>query len=229
MQKASLLWDEQGLPYATNFQDHYFSKNGGLEESRYVFINGNSLPQAWKNKETFTIAETGFGTGLNFLALWKLWNESSFKPKKLHFISIEGFPLDNESLKKSHHLWDELKDLSKELQEKYPPLVEGIHHIEFENGQIILTLGFGEALSVLPKFYYDVDAWFLDGFAPSRNDSLWNENVFSHVARLSHKGTTFATFTSASKVRKGLHEVGFDVSKREGFKGKREMCTGIYM
>jgi len=69
---AKIQWNEEGQPIATEFDDVYFSKKSGLDESEYVFIKHNRLFDRWKtlkNRTTFTIFETGFGTGLNFHSL----------------------------------------------------------------------------------------------------------------------------------------------------------------
>ena len=77
-----------GQPYASEFQDVYFSTDHGLQETEYVFLQGNALTQRWQNlaHQTFTIAESGFGTGLNFLCAAKLWLALAPKNAHLHFI-----------------------------------------------------------------------------------------------------------------------------------------------
>ena len=65
---ANLDWSRPGTPAATDFGDIYFSVDGGLEETRAVFLRGCGLPEAWHRRAVFTIAELGFGSGLNFLA-----------------------------------------------------------------------------------------------------------------------------------------------------------------
>lgn len=71
-----------------------------------------------------------------------------------------------------------------------------------------------------------VDAWFLDGFAPAKNPDMWTQDLFSAMARLARPGGTLATFTSAGFVRRGLQEAGFTMRKSKGFGRKREMLTG---
>jgi tRNA 5-methylaminomethyl-2-thiouridine biosynthesis bifunctional protein len=92
---ANIEWRDNGVPVSTEFDDVYFSNTNGLAESRYVFLQHNQLPQRWQDlsSNTFTIIETGFGTGLNFLAAWELWQQSAPANSQLHFISIERYPL----------------------------------------------------------------------------------------------------------------------------------------
>ena len=71
IQQATLRFNEQGTPVSAEFDDVYFSNQNGLEETRYVFLSGNQLPERWLHHpaDRFIVAETGFGTGLNFLTL----------------------------------------------------------------------------------------------------------------------------------------------------------------
>ncbi|GAK46534.1 5-methylaminomethyl-2-thiouridine methyltransferase [Tepidicaulis marinus] len=235
--QAALRWREDGTPESSDFGDLYFSAEDGLAETTHVFLKGNNLPAAWERcaKEAsgtplFTICETGFGTGLNFLATLELWAAHRPPGAKLHFISLEGYPLSASDLEKAHAAWPRLKPFSEELLKHYPPLVPGFHRCELANG-VTLTLLFGEAAKMLGSLELSgskVDAWFLDGFAPSRNETMWSPAVFHEMGRLSDPGTTLATFTVAGAVRRGLVEAGFEVSKTPGFGRKRDMLQGLY-
>lgn len=164
---AKVVWDEQGLPLSLEFDDIYFSKQDGIAESRYVFLHGNDLLNKWrdafsipekKSTRFFTIAETGFGTGLNFLLTWQLWEkflqewdsqprEDTGKSKPaLHYISVEKYPLTLDALKKSLNLWPELAQYTQKLLEIYPPQpATGFHKRIFPNENLQLTLIFEDA------------------------------------------------------------------------------------
>ncbi|MCE2028446.1 FAD-dependent 5-carboxymethylaminomethyl-2-thiouridine(34) oxidoreductase MnmC [Sessilibacter corallicola] len=240
---AQLNWDEQGQPISSVFGDVYFSKTDGLGETEYVFLHHNQLAQRWQalsENESFVIGETGFGTGLNFLCAWNTWLQTAPASGQLHFVSVERYPLSLESLEKSLELWPQLKPLSDQLIHQYPKcLVEGVHRLEFAN--VSLTLIIGDAVpgfkELQASFHPDysggfagssMDAWFLDGFAPSKNPQMWSQDLFEIIARLSKPQTTFATFTSAGLVRRGLAAVGFSVVKEKGYGNKREMIRGVF-
>ena len=74
-----------------------------------------------------------------------------------------------------------------------------------------------------------VDAWFLDGFSPAKNPDMWQDSLFQQMALLSNNHTSFATFTSASAVRRQLMAAGFQVNKQAGYAKKREMLYGQYL
>lgn len=227
--QAELNWNQQGLPIATAFDDVYFSKTNGLAETRYVFLAHNQLAERWQQLTAthFTIAETGFGTGLTFLCAWQLWQQHAPITAKLHYISCEQFPLSKEDMAQALALWPELAPFATELLHHYQDLGPGYYRFQFANGQITLTLLVGDANELLPQLDGTVDAWFLDGFAPAKNPSLWQPTLFQSIAEKSQPGTTFSTFTAAGIVRRGLQSAGFEVNKVKGFGSKREMLCGM--
>lgn len=224
---APIYWQDE-TPGHRDYQDHYFSRHDGLTESRYIFLACNDLPARWQGTEHFVIGETGFGTGLNFLAALDLWRRQGPARGTLHFLSLDRFLVHPDDLRRILGHWPELADLAGELLAAWPEPVSGLHRREFCNGRVVLTLGLGEALDVLRQFQGHVDAWFLDGFAPGRNPDMWRDEVFAALARLSRPGTTATTFTVAGQVRRGLQAAGFTVGKIPGYASKREMLRAEY-
>lgn len=235
---ANIHFNHQGTPFASDFDDVYFSNQSGLLETQYVFLQNNQMAERLITSEQkkFVIAETGFGTGLNFLATLMFYHNLSKqhdieKLPKLHFISVEKYPLVKSDLIEALQPWSELSDYAQTLIEQYPLMVEGCHRSHYLNGNITLDLWLGDVADILPNLTNKpegvVDAWFLDGFAPSKNPTMWNQQLFQQMARLSRNKATFATFTAAGFVRRGLTEAGFDVEKRPGFGKKREMLAGM--
>lgn len=212
-------------PVSTAFDDVYYSADNGLEETQHVFLHGVGAPDVWMNREHYVIAETGFGTGLNFLATWRKFKESGAKGR-LTFISVEGFPLTEEALRSAHETFPEIATYSRQLRDAWPPSSNGFHPRIFEDGRITLILLFGDAASALSRLNAKVDAWFLDGFAPAKNPAMWSDEILDQVARLAKPGTRLATFTAAGFVRRGLLARGFDITKAPGYGRKRERLIG---
>lgn len=239
LESAQLDWIEGSTPFSKAFDDFYYALDNGLAEVDHIFIQHNDLSrrfEALKSKKatqkTFCIAETGFGTGLNFLrtlAIWQdLFAETSLKNgPNLHFVSFEKFPLSSDELSRAHQAFPQLKPLSDGLISAYPMRLPGWHDVDLFGGRVRLTLWFGDVLNGLPAFDLSVDAWFLDGFTPSKNPQMWQPELYGQMARLSHAETTFATFTAAGHVRRGLAQAGFEVRKDDGYGTKREMCFGL--
>lgn len=225
---AQLDWLD-GQPVSVAFGDVYFSRNSGLDETRHVFIHHNHLPErfaALPADGQFCIGETGFGTGLNFLCAWQAFLAHAPQTARLHFISAEKYPLTPADLRQALQLWPELAREAEQLLVQYDLLTAGWHRLVLENGRILLTLLVGDVLEVLPQLDARIDAWFLDGFAPSKNPDMWQPALFAQMARLAAPDASFATFTSAGFVRRGLKEAGFKVRKVPGHGQKREMSCG---
>lgn len=217
-------------PRSEIFDDVYFSAEDGLAETRHVFLKGNNLPQAWVDKDQFVIAETGFGTGLNFVAAWALFMQTSAPGQKLHFVSFEKYPLDRQvvydSLIQALSSEDKYAPYIQSLIEHYPICTPGYHRIVLDS-RVTLTLILDDVNQAMRVLDSPVDCWFLDGFKPSSNPEMWTDTVFQNMARLSRSGSTFSTFTAAGFVRRGLQNTGFTVHKVPGFGRKREMLTGV--
>ena len=237
IQTAVLDWqriDGIDIPISTQFGDVYFSKDNGLLETRHVFLAGNELETrlaALTNHDYFCVAETGFGTGLNILALMQLWQQ--VRPDNhshLHAISVEKYPLTQTDLRRALAAWPELAEFSTQLIAQYPLAIAGCHRLHFPEQRFSLDLWLGDAQQVFPNLAatHYVDAWFLDGFAPSCNPELWEENVLDNIVRLSTVGTTFASFSVAGVLKRGLQKHGIQISRPRGFGHKREMLKAIY-
>ncbi|MEL4015090.1 bifunctional tRNA (5-methylaminomethyl-2-thiouridine)(34)-methyltransferase MnmD/FAD-dependent 5-carboxymethylaminomethyl-2-thiouridine(34) oxidoreductase MnmC [Dryocola clanedunensis] len=238
IQSASLGFNEEGTPVSREFDDVYFSNDNGLEETRYVFLEGNRLSErfATHDRPLFVVGESGFGTGLNFLTLWQAFDEFCQKQpdatlRRLHFISFEKFPLTAADLQTAHGHWPELAEFASELQKNWPQPFSGCHRLLLAGGRITLDLWFGDINDLIPQLddtlTKQVDAWFLDGFAPSKNPDMWTPQLFNAMAKLARPGGTLATFTCAGFVRRGLIDAGFTMFKTKGFGRKRTMLTGI--
>ena len=238
IQTADLEWqhiDGIDVPVSKQFGDVYFSKDNGLLETRHVFLNGNDLSERLSNLqpfEYFSVGETGFGTGLNILALWQLWQQ--VRPNNhshLHAISVEKFPLSKTDLIRALNVWPELKPIADQLIAQYPHPIAGCHRLSFPEERFSLDLWLGDAHDVFPSMAKtsSVNAWFLDGFAPACNPDIWEEQVLNHIVRLSGIGTTFSSFSVAGVLKRGLTQHGISISRPRGYKHKREMLKAIWL
>lgn len=213
-----------GALYSTGFSDIYHSVDGAIEEARHVFLDGNDLPHRWSGTANFTIVETGFGCGLNFLTTWGALRHAGASCR-LHFVSVEKHPFVRDDLAQVLAAWPRLGALSSQLLAAYPPLIPGFHRIHLDDGRVCLTLLFGDATAMLGELDAQADAFYLDGFAPARNPGMWSQAVFEQLRRIASPGATLATYSSASVVRAGLQNAGFETRKAPGFGRKRDMLT----
>jgi len=221
-------FSKKSAPEATDFNDIYFSTDGGSEETKVIFHEACELPGRWHDRNYFAIGELGFGTGLNFLETLRLWRETVPENvgKVLHYISVEKYPLDKQQLWEALKFWPGDLTLKMVLIKNWPGRVKGFHTLKFGNVQ--LTLIHDDVEAALSQISGCMDAWFLDGFSPAKNPEMWSETVMKKLARLSHPGTRLGTFTVARKVRDALAEAGFVVEKKQGFGRKRDRLEAYY-
>lgn len=207
-----LVWREGGVPVSTRFDDPYFSLAGGLAESRHVFLGGNDLPA--RLRPGFHVAELGFGTGLNCLAL------AQVAAVPVTMTSFEAWPMSPGQLEQAHGAFPELAGLAAQLRAGWG---RGVIRV----GHVTLRLVVGEVGQTLPDWQGLADAWFLDGFSPARNPAMWAPEILMQVGRTTAPGGSFATYTAAGAVRRGLAAAGFQVERCPGFGRKRHMSRGI--
>jgi tRNA 5-methylaminomethyl-2-thiouridine biosynthesis bifunctional protein len=217
-----------GTPFSAQYDDVYHSAEGGLAQAQHVFLGGNGLPGAWRGKGAFTIVETGFGQGLNFLATWAAWRDDPQHCARLDFVSLEKHPFDRAGLAIVHPKEGPLAPLAETMRQSWPVPVPGVHRLEFDGGRVTLTLLFGDAMEMLPQLSCAADAFYLDGFSPAKNPDLWQPRVFKQLTRVARAGATLATYTAAGFVRRGLQEAGFETRKTPGFGTKRDMTVAQF-
>ncbi|WP_011312153.1 bifunctional tRNA (5-methylaminomethyl-2-thiouridine)(34)-methyltransferase MnmD/FAD-dependent 5-carboxymethylaminomethyl-2-thiouridine(34) oxidoreductase MnmC [Thiobacillus denitrificans] len=217
-----------GVPYSAAYGDVYHSADGGPGQARHVFLAGCGLPAAWAGRDSFVVLETGFGTGLNFLATWAAWRDDPARPSRLHFLSVEKHPFQAADLARIHAQWPEFAELSEVLRGNWPMLLPGFHRVALDGGRVQLTLMLGEAAECLHEVEARVDAFYLDGFAPDRNTDLWQPQLFETLAWLANPGATAATYTVAAPVLQGLTQAGFACEKRRGYGRKRHCMSARF-
>lgn len=220
-------WQADGTPYNPRFGDRYHSESG-LAQASGVFLHGCGLPQAWAGRPHWTILETGFGLGLNFLAAWAAWRADPDRPARLHFVSVEAHPASAEDLRRSAQAFPAMQPLADELAARYWGLRPGVHRLRLDQGRVLLTLAIGEAVPMLRELVCAADSVFLDGFSPARNPNIWSLDTLKAVARCCRAGTRLATWTIARSVRDGLAQCGFDVQRVPGVPPKRDRLEAVY-
>jgi len=236
---AEISWEAGDTPLSLRFEDPYFAREDGRAETRHVFLGANSLPQRWRRHSQFTIAELGFGTGLNFfetLALWRGHCQAHVAAvsggdtnRHLRFVSFERYPMTATDIERSLGPWPDLMPLVGELLAHWPPTRgEPVHNVEFPAGGAVATLEvhLGDANLALPAWEGAADAWYLDGFSPAKNPELWRESLMQAVYDHTRPSGTFATYTAAGFVRRNLASAGFEVAKFPGYGRKRESLAG---
>lgn len=223
---------DDGRIYAPDFGDVYASRSGAWGQANAVFIDGCELSQRWQQGGCVRVLETGFGLGVNFLATWARLRASG-STARLNYVSIEKHPFTHDDLHSaltlsigsaSAEMATLLRSLADSLLAQWPPLLAGFHSLELDE-QVTLTLVFGDVLEVLPQIAGRFDAFFLDGFAPDRNPAMWSPAVLEKLASMAAPAARLSSWCVAGAVRRALADVGFSVTKRPGFGGKRDCLS----
>jgi len=224
---ARVEFDARGTPRSPVYDDVYHTGSGAFGQAEHVFLRGNRLPSRWRGRSRFTVCETGFGLGRNFLALWQAWRTDPHRCARLHVVSFEAHPFSRDDLAEIllPGLPLELATRGRALAAQWPPLLPGLHRLEFDAGALTLTLAFGPVRKLARQIDAGVDAYFLDGFSPAKNPEMWTPELFGQLVRLANQGATAASWCCASRVRKELADAGFLVDKAPGFGSKREMMV----
>ena len=218
VQRDQVNWHETGVPVSALFDDPYFSLGDGLAESRHVFLDGNGLPERFR--DGFHVAELGFGTGLNALATLLAWQRSGSEGR-FYFTSFEVFPMDVEDMERALAVWPELSRLSAHLLAAW-----GRNDRIVEIDAMRLEVIVGDARETLPNWTHQADAWYLDGFSPAKNPEMWGREIMNNVQKHTAPGGTVATYSAAGAVRQNLADAGFEVERKPGFGRKRHMTVG---
>lgn len=219
-----LEWHENDMPFSPEFDDHFYSYADGRLECDYVFIQSNSIPSRWAESERFSIGELGFGTGLNFLETWRQWRETDCKNQHLSFTSFELYPMTADQIRRALQPWPMLAELRELMLSNWDQIAAG-DAVTLEPG-VTLHLQIGDVTATLPRWANSADAWYLDGFAPSKNPDMWGEELMQSLVAHTKQGGTFATYTAAGWVRRNLQAAGFEVIRKKGHAGKRQMMCG---
>jgi tRNA U34 5-methylaminomethyl-2-thiouridine-forming methyltransferase MnmC len=220
----ALEWIDGDMPFSPAFGDHFYCREDGRAECGHVFHAGNGLPERWKAGGDFVIGELGFGTGLNFCETWRVWKQKGVG--SLHFISFELHPMDRADIGKALSRWPEIDAEKQALVAAWPAEPRGVVRFQLAV-DVTLTVLCGDAFNSLSESGETFDAWYLDGFAPSRNPAMWSAEILNAVHDHTRPGGTFATYAAAGFVRRNLVAAGFQVERRPGFAGKREMLCGV--
>ncbi|HXE22901.1 MAG TPA: tRNA (5-methylaminomethyl-2-thiouridine)(34)-methyltransferase MnmD [Rhodoferax sp.] len=235
-------WAGDDSPRSLRFNDRYRSRAGGVAQALWVFLAGCGLPERWRDASAFTVLETGFGLGINFLTTWAAWEAHERRCERLHYVAVEAYPVAAADIMRSALAPDgatvipaassalpaRVQALAPQLAGAWQDLSPGIRHLRFAEGRVQLTLAVGEVQPMLERLTCAADAVYLDGFSPALNPDMWSHATLQAVVRHCRAGTTLATYTVARSVRETLEQIGFQVQKHPGLPPKRQRLQAVY-
>lgn len=209
--------------FIPEWNESYHSKHGAVQEAYHVFIkNGWNY---FLDKNELSILEIGFGTGLNALITLL---ESTHK-EKISYTGIEKYPIDE----KIHSLLNYPESIvkfnskahlsQKEIESLYTKLMKADWG-EFQS--IYSNFELKKIQADFLAFNYpknEFDLIYFDAFGARVQPDLWTEELFEKLYKSMKTGSLLTTYSAKGSVRRALTSVGFEVEKRPGPPGKREM------
>ena len=226
LEPPDLLWEGGGSLRSARFGDVYFSREGGLAESRCVFLEGCGLPAAWAGRTTFCVAELGLGVGRNLAALLELWRRARPPGGRLSIFSVEAYPVRADEAARALAQWPEIRQVARLITDRWPRPARAFHRLDFPEFNACADIALMEAADALAAWSGMADAWFLDGFSPAANPQMWRPELMALVRAKSAPGARIATYTAAGLVRESLVAQGFAMERAEGFGAKRHRLMG---
>ena len=225
--KVNILQTADGLDtlYSEKYQQTYHSLHGVLQEARHVFLQGAGVDQKLEKHKNCSVLEIGFGTGFNFFLT------AGFAQKQnaeLEFVSLEKDLLPSVIFSRLNHDLIEnaifVRQYFQEWRQNLPEKPDPGDYL-FEAGKTKLLLKIGNAINAeLPESAFD--AVYLDAFSPEQNPELWTTNFFKKIIKSMRPNSLLSTYSAKGSVRRALMDAGFEVVKKQGPKGKREMLAG---
>jgi tRNA U34 5-methylaminomethyl-2-thiouridine-forming methyltransferase MnmC len=195
------------------WDENYHSTHGAIQEAKHVFIkNGLDL---FKNQDSISILEIGFGTGLNaFITFLETLNK-----EKVNYVGVEAYPISEDEIAQMNYV--------TELEaEKYQEAFNNMHSCDWESQQNI-TENF--TLTKRKQFFQDIedknqyDLIYFDAFGFPLQPELWSEAIFKKMFDALLPKGILVTYACRSSIKNAMLNAGFSIEKLPGAPGKREM------
>lgn len=199
--------------YLPDWDEHYHSKHGAIQEAYHVFIK-MGLDQIPVGK--LSILEIGFGTGLNALITCL---EANKRDLEVEYSAVEAYPVSAEEVRSLNYT-------SSFPEEDLEPIFELLHRARWGE-RTSITASF--QLYKKQQFFSEIDEEerhdliFFDAFGPRVQPELWTEEMFARMYAALSKGGILVTYSAKGSVRRAMEAVGFTVERLPGPPGKREM------
>lgn len=216
--KHCLTEDGSSTLYSSQFDAHYHSTHGALNESTHVFIeHGLSYYCRQKTLNSISILEFGFGTGLNALLSYQY---SLLQQVPINYESLEAYPIDQ----------DQVSNLNYSKSIGFKDEFLKMHTCEW-NRSINISNHFSLHKKKMvfedyqPEAIHDIV--YFDAFAPTTQSHLWELPILKKCYNSLVKGGILVTFCAKGSFKRSLKSLGFEVERLPGPPGKREMTRAV--
>ncbi len=213
-----IILTSDGSPTLRDHRNETFhSHHGAAQETRHVFIaNGLDHYRSKTSATQITIAEIGFGTGLNAAMAWQY---AQFHKIPITMVTCETHPLPQET---THHYSDALSAYDSELGSFHRRLINA-------DWDTLVQL---DPLFAITKHHCPADlvqwpvpihvVWF-DAFSPDTSPDCWTEATLTPLCHVMADDAVLTTYCAKGSVRRLFQSVGLAIERLPGPPGKREM------
>lgn len=226
MLKKELIKTKDGSNtiYIPDWNEHYHSKHGAIQEALHVFIT-NGLHKL-KNQSSIHILEYGFGTGLNFLLTLLISKQNN---SEIFYTALEKYPLNTTDIKPLAYEKILTNLIPNSNKTEIYELLMKTHNLSWSDFEEVtekvrlkkLEVDFKD-FSEKPQSY---DLVYFDAFGKRVQPELWTEDIFENIYNLLKPNGLFTTYACNGDTKRALTKVGFEVEKVQGPPGKREMIN----
>lgn len=203
---------------STKFGVTYHSIHGAIQESQVVFIDA-ALNYQIEKKDTLSILEIGFGTGLN---AFMTYLEAKKKNLTIEYIGIEAYPIDALVVEQLNYA-EELQAIAER------EVLLAMHSATIEPVALLPNFTFYQQVTTFESLAYTnrFDIIYYDAFAPNAQPELWEEPILTQMYEALKSGGVLTTYCAKGAFKRSLKKIGFTVEALPGPKGKREMTRAV--
>ncbi len=218
MSSLKIITTEDGSHSLLNeaLNETYHSRHGAVQESEYVFIEkGLNFFLESGEKESVSILEIGFGTGLNALLTASI---SEKRKINIAYTTLETHPISEE-------IWGTLNYSTEKF------LFEKIHTSAWDKWVAVTShfklLKREESLQAIDLSTQQFDLIYFDAFAPNKQPEMWEHDMLEKISFAMKSGAVFVTYCAKGQLKRDLKSLGLVVESLPGPPGKREMVRAI--
>ena len=206
--------------YNEQVGEHYHSKHGALQEAKHVFLkSGLQFSLIQEPRNTVSVLEIGFGTGLNFILTADYCVAQHIA---LDYCGIEAFPLDLSVIEQMEYNNFVAENVWDDFVSNYNMALKGEHKI---NQAVSLQIAHQKVLDFQIDKLFDVI--YFDAFAAVHQPEMWSDETLAHVTKFLKPGGIFVTYAITGNLKRSMKALGFSIEKAPGAPGKREMLRAI--
>ncbi len=196
------------------WNEHYHSKHGAIQEAYHVFINEGLLKL--KDRPQISILEMGFGTGLNSFITFL---EAEKRNLQIEYVGVEAYPVEAEEIARLNYV-SELgaQEFSSVFEKMHSVTWNAVHQMS-ESFSLVKRQQFFDQIDDKDAF----DLIYFDAFGARVQPELWTVEIFDKMYRALRNKGSLVTYSAKGSVRRAMQQVGFEVKRLPGPPGKREM------